>query len=81
MLVGSDIANVLDNRKSCAAMFIDFYKAFDGVDHGTLLNQPSSIGLGADVCLWFNNYLHERTQVIMVDGIKSEFLAFQKGVP
>lgn len=81
MLVESDIANVLDNRKRCAAMFIDLCKAFDSVDFGTLLNQLSSIGLGSDVCLWFNNYLHERTQVIMADGIKSKFLMLQKGVP
>jgi retron-type reverse transcriptase len=33
------------------------------------------------VCLWFNNYLHERTQATMADGIKSEFLELQKGVP
>lgn len=80
MLVVNDIAIGLDNRKSCAAMFIDLSKAFD-TDYGTLLNKLSSIGLGSDVCLCFNNYLHEWTKAIMADGIKSEFLELQKGVP
>ena len=81
MLVVNDIANALDEGKHCAALFIDLSKAFDTVDHDILLSNLSFIGLGPDACRWFSNYLMDRTQAVMVDGVKSEPLALLKGVP
>lgn len=65
----------------CAALLVDLSKAFDTVDRAILLNKLSSIGLSSDSCSWFNDYLCERAQAIMIDGVKSEFLEVHKGVP
>ena len=56
-------------------------KAFDTVDHDILLNKLFSIGLSSDACSWFHDYLSYRTQAIVIDGVKSEFLEELKGVP
>lgn len=81
MLVVNDIANALDDRKHCAALFVDLSKAFDTVDHAILLSKLSSIGVGTDACRWFYDYLKDRTQAVMVDGVKSDSLQLLKGVP
>lgn len=81
MLVVNDIANALDDRKHCAALFVDLSKAFDTVDHAILLSKLSSIGVGTDACRWFYDYLKDRTQAVMVDGVKSDPLQLLKGVP
>lgn len=62
--VVNDITNALDNRKYCAALFIDLSKAFDTVDHAILLGKLSSIGLGLDACRWFHDYLKDRSQAV-----------------
>lgn len=47
--VTNDIVNVLDNKKSCAALFIDLSKAFDTVDHHLLLQRLQNIGFSSTV--------------------------------
>ena len=74
------ITNALDNRKYCAALFIDLSKAFDPVDHVILLGKLS-IGLGLDACRWFHDYLKDRSQAVGVDCIQSEQLELFQGVP
>jgi hypothetical protein len=61
----------------CAALFVDLSKAFDTVDHDILLNKLSSIGLSSDACSWFHDYLSDRTQAIVIDGVKK--LRFKVG--
>ena len=36
MKVVNDMASILDNKQSCAALFVDLSKAFDTVDHRIL---------------------------------------------
>ena len=74
------ITNALDNRKYCAALFIDLSKDFDTVDHAILLCKLSLIGLGWDACRWFHDYLKDRGQAVRVDGIQLEPLELVKGV-
>ena len=81
MLVVNDIANALDDRKDCAAMFVDLSKASDTVDHVILLNKLSSIGLGTDAFRWFHIYLNDTTHAIRVDGSNLSSLSYVKGCP
>jgi hypothetical protein len=60
---------------------VDLSKAFYTVDHAILLNKLSLIGPRSDSCSCFNDYLSDRTQAIMIDGVTSEFLDVLKGVP
>jgi hypothetical protein len=64
-----------------AALLVDLSKAFDTVYQAILLNKLSSIGLSSDTCSWFHDYLSDRTQATVIDGVKSEFHEVHKGVP
>ena len=37
--------------------------------------------MSSDGCSWFHDYLSDRTQAIVIDGVKSEFPDVHKGVP
>ena len=80
-LVVNDISSALDNKKHCAALFIDLSKAFDTVDHSLLLHRLTSIGLDDNALSWFHDYLTSRRQCVRVGHVRSEFLSIDKGVP
>ena len=63
------------------AIFIDLSKAFDVVDHYLLLDKLYSIGLQRNALLWFNAYLHNRRQCVALQGIQSDYMIVEKGVP
>lgn len=46
-----------------------------------LIRRLPEIGLGQAACIWFENYLTDRTQCVSFDGVKSDFLDITKGVP
>jgi cobalamin biosynthesis protein CbiD len=58
---------------------VDLSRAFDIVDHATLLNKLSSIGLSSDARSWFHDYLSDRTQAIVIYGFKSKLLKVSDG--
>lgn len=58
----NDITSALDNKQHCTAIFIDLAKAFDSVDHNTLIHRLSSIGVTDHSLVWFSNYLSHRVQ-------------------
>jgi hypothetical protein len=59
----------LNTQMKCAALFVDLSKAFDTVDHAILLNKLPSIGLSSDACSRFRDYLSDRIQAIVIDGV------------
>ena len=76
-----DIIIDLDNKQVCIASFIDLAKAFDSVDHMTLLGRLSGIGLSPTCCNWFASYLTNRIQQVKTENILSKPLAINKVVP
>ena len=52
---------------------MDLSKAFDTVYQAILSNKLLLIGLTSDACTWFHDYLSDRSQAIVIDGVKSEF--------
>lgn len=71
-LILNYIVPPVENRMHCAALFVDFSKAFDTVNHSLLLQRLSSIGIDPNTFRWFKNYLSDREQ--------SEFLRITKGI-
>lgn len=62
-------------------IFLDLSKAFDTLDHQILLDKLSNFGFNRSAVQWFSSYLTHRTQSIYVNGITSEPLSVQYGVP
>ena len=45
-------------------VFVDMSKAFDRVEHQTLINDLSNIGVRGSALKWFINYLTDRQQQV-----------------
>lgn len=62
-------------------VYTDFTKAFDKVDHDTLLVKLKAFGLTADLICWFSTYLRNRSQVVVIGGSTSSDFTPTSGVP
>ncbi len=71
----------LDTKKFVCGVFIDLEKAFDTVNHEILLSKLDHYGIRGVAKLWFKSYLALRTQRVRLDGITSEYLNVNCGVP
>ena len=60
---------------------LDFSKAFDKVDHGILLRKVQQMGISGKLLAWLASFLLGRTQTVIVDGVKSESVTVESGVP
>ena len=71
----------LDRGLSTAALFLDLSKAFDRVPHGKLLCSLSSVGVSGPLLQWFQSYLSDRSQRVVLNGHSSSALSVKSGVP
>ena len=55
-----------------AVVFLDFMKAFNTVDHHTLLSKLHLYGITGVSHKWFSSFLDSRTQKCIVNGSLSE---------
>ena len=62
-------------------IFIDLSKAFDTIDHGTLLTKLDRYGIRGNANNLIRSYLSNRTQYTEILGEKSESLTIKYGVP
>ena len=62
-------------------MFIDLSKAFDTVDHETLLKTLENYGFRGIPLQLIQSYLTDRRQYTMVNGTKSDLNKVKCGVP
>ena len=71
----------LDKKETIAGIFVDLQKAFDTVCHNILLNKLSHYGITGQMLEWFRSYLHNRNQIVSVDGEVSDIRTVKHGVP
>ena len=71
----------MDKGELVGAVYIDFSAAFDLVDHQLLLSKLRSYGFSEDSLMWMRSYLHERTQVVYINGHFSEPSVLECGIP
>ena len=60
---------------------LDFSKAFDTVPHDGLLSKLKHYGIDDKIWLWISNFLKQRKQRVVVDGIQSDLVTVDSGVP
>ena len=63
------------------ATFLDFRKAFDCVQHQTLLDKLEMLNIGADIIDWVKSYLTSRVQRVYANGTYSSYKTILQGVP
>ena len=71
----------LKRRQEIGAVFFDFRKAFDCVPHQPLIDKLYKLGLNPNIINWVYNYLAERKQSVVVNGMISKPLSVTSGVP
>ena len=71
----------MDRGLLTGMVFLDLSKAFDALDHDTLLETLYSLGFLDSAVFWFKAYLTNRTQSVNVDGVLSDPQSIQFGVP
>ena len=76
-----DIAKGLDNRSQIDVILLDYEKAFDKVSHRHLLKKVEHYGIKRRTLEWISNFLHSRTQAVLVDGQESSESHMSSGVP
>ena len=59
----------------------DLKKAFDTVDHPTLLRKLHAYGIRGSAFNWLKSYLSERSQYVVYDSKRSETKTVKCGVP
>jgi len=63
------------------AIYTDFSKAFDKVNHSILLSKLNSYGISGKLLSWINSYLLDRRQQVKIDGHLSKQFVVTSGVP
>ena len=71
----------LDAGKMVGTVLIDLSKAFDTINHTLLLNKLYAYGVRGVELAWFTDYLKERNQRVVMDGVSSDWNQVTKGVP
>ena len=71
----------LDQRKTIGVIYIDFQKAFDCVNHEILSYKLRASGLSGTLYDWIIDYLSNRKQFVKVNGVSSNLMAIDTGVP
>ena len=80
VLTGLLFENINKGLTSLAA-FIDLRKAFDTVNHEILISKLCKYGIGGGNLDWCINYLSNRSQRTLANGILSEEAVVTCGVP
>ncbi|XP_063707697.1 uncharacterized protein LOC134836418, partial [Culicoides brevitarsis] len=77
----SNLLLSLENNKQVDAIYTDFSKAFDKVNHKLLRRKLVKIGVRGKILDWIYTYLSNRTQKVRLNGVFSDSLAVTSGVP
>ena len=75
------IKESIDNKKYGCGIFIDLWKAFDTVNHSTLLTKMEHYGVRGIAPEWFKSYLNNWKQYVYINGETSQLKDISCGVP
>ena len=72
---------MLDVRVPTLAVFVNFKKAFDCVQHPVLLEKISHLNMSDSVVAWVSSYHSNRKQRVYANDTYSRYLPVTQGVP
>ncbi|KAG6441632.1 hypothetical protein O3G_MSEX001902 [Manduca sexta] len=76
-----DVALAVDAGYQVDAIYTDFSKAFDKVNHTLLLKKLNHFGVNGKMLGWCKSYLENRSSVVVIDGYKSKSFVASSCVP
>ena len=75
------IYQAVEDGKEVRMVFLDISKAFDKVWHKGLLYKLKSAGIRGALLSWFESYLSNHQQRVVLDGQSSDWRQVEAGVP
>ena len=75
-----DSTKIVDEGGCVDVIYLDFCKAFDKVLHQRLLLRLQMHGIGIKIRNWIGNWLHNRKQRVVVNGVKFKWLPVMSAV-
>ena len=80
--VTNDILCALDTKQDVFLVLLDLSAAFDTVNHTILLERlHHRLGVTGNALMWFNSYLFDRKQAVMINSARSPYYPLATGVP
>ena len=76
-----EIASSTARGKQVDVILLDFAKAFDKVAHSRLLYKLDHYGVRDNTKKWIQSFLSNRSQQVILDGVKSDTADVTSGVP
>lgn len=81
VLFASDLVETVDRGSQVDAVYTDFSKAFDKVNHKILLDKLYLFGITDNILDWCRSYLTKRPMEVVVENEKSKPFLAHSGVP
>ena len=76
-----NFVKLLMKKKDVQIVFCDISKAFDKVWHKGVLYKLHGVGIKGDLLNWFEDYLTDREQRVVIRGQSSNWGSIKAGVP
>ena len=70
-----------ETQRQTDILMMDFAKAFDKVNHSLLIHNLRYYGIDGKTTRWIQNWLEDRQQTVVLDGVSSEAVSVDSGVP
>ena len=81
ILCTEDLMKGIDKGEQQDVILLDFSKAFDKVPHARLLHKLQYYGIHNHTLDWIQDFLHDRSQQVVLEGCTSETVCVTSGVP
>uniref|UniRef100_A0A8C5M6F8 Reverse transcriptase domain-containing protein n=1 Tax=Leptobrachium leishanense TaxID=445787 RepID=A0A8C5M6F8_9ANUR len=75
------VTKIIDTGGAVDIAYLDFSKAFDTVPHRRLINKLQSLSLDSNIVDWIRQWLSDRQQRVVVNGVYSAQGLVTSGVP
>uniref|UniRef100_A0A8C5PGW6 Reverse transcriptase domain-containing protein n=1 Tax=Leptobrachium leishanense TaxID=445787 RepID=A0A8C5PGW6_9ANUR len=75
------VTQIIDTGGAVDIAYLDFSKAFDTVPHRRLINKLQSLSLDSNIVDWIRQWLSDRQQRVVVNGVYSAQGLVTSGVP
>ena len=76
-----DVSKNIEKSTQTDILIMDFSKAFDKVSHNLLIHKLNYYGIQGKTNRWINSFLKSRTQAVVLEGVTSDYVPVQSGVP
>ncbi|KAK3087692.1 hypothetical protein FSP39_009244 [Pinctada imbricata] len=81
ILTTQDLAKSMDDKEQTDLIHLDFSKALNKVPNKRLLYKIHHYGIRNSLHSWIGEFLHGRTQQVLLEGVKSSTAPVHSGVP